>query len=210
MASADALRARVKRKRLIIQISLLVVTILTIWGAVTNAQYNLDRLNMTSGFTFLERGTGWNYSFSLLERDINDPYSYTLFVGLLNTLFVGFVCIVTTTVVGFVVGTARDARHPFLSFAANVHVQIFRNIPLILQAVFLYAILIHLGGPRQAISFGDVAYLSGRGLEMPGLNVTSGVALALLVTSILWGVAQIVRGVSLWRGLGLWLARHSG
>ena len=127
---------------------------------------------MTSGFSFLERDTGWDYSFSLIERSISDRYYYTLFVGLLNTLFVGFICIVTTTVFGFIIGTMRDSRHPALSFAANVYVQIFRNIPLILQAIFLYAILIHMGGPRQALNIGDVAFLSGRGLMLPGLNIS--------------------------------------
>ena len=206
MDTADQLRARSKRRKMALQGTLLAVTVLAIWGAVTNAQYNLDRLNMTSGFTFLERGTGWNFSFSLVERSINDPYSYTLFIGLLNTLFVGFVCIVTTTVIGFIVGTLRDALHPALRFAANVYIQIFRNIPLILQAIFLYAILIHMGGPRQAVSLGDIAFLSGRGLMLPGLNISPSVAVVLLLVSIAIGVGLIMRGVTLWRGLGLWLA----
>ncbi|WP_074840312.1 ABC transporter permease subunit [Marinovum algicola] len=180
------------------------MTALAVWGAVTNAQYNLTRLNMTSGFAFLDRGTGWNYSFSLVERSINDPYSYTLFIGLLNTLFVGFICIITTTIFGFLIGTLRDARHPALNFAASVYVQIFRNIPLILQAIFLYAILIHLGGPRQAVSFGDVAFLSGRGVMLPGLNVTPTVAVAILLASLGLGIGLILARTTLWRGLAIW------
>lgn len=205
MQSAEQLRARVKRRKLIVQGTILIITVLAVWGAVSNAQYNLTRLNMTSGFAFLERGTGWNYSFSLVERSINDPYAYTLFIGLLNTLFVGFTCIVTTTIFGFVVGTMRDARHPALNFAANVYVQIFRNIPLILQAVFLYALLIHIGGPRQAISLGDVAFLSGRGLMLPGLNVSPWVAVAMLGACLALAIGLILAKVTLWRGLAVWL-----
>ncbi|WP_420328899.1 ABC transporter permease subunit [Mameliella sp.] len=205
MQSAEQLRTRVKRRKLIVQGTILIITVLAVWGAVSNAQYNLTRLNMTSGFAFLERGTGWNYSFSLVERSINDPYAYTLFIGLLNTLFVGFTCIVTTTIFGFVVGTMRDARHPALNFAANVYVQIFRNIPLILQAVFLYALLIHIGGPRQAISLGDVAFLSGRGLMLPGLNVSPWVAVAMLGACLALAIGLILAKVTLWRGLAVWL-----
>ena len=205
MQSAEQLRTRVKRRKLIVQGTILIITVLAVWGAVSNAQYNLTRLNMTSGFAFLERGTGWNYSFSLVERSINDPYAYTLFIGLLNTLFVGFTCIVTTTIFGFVVGTMRDARHPALNFAANVYVQIFRNIPLILQAVFLYALLIHIGGPRQAISLGDVAFLSGRGLMLPGLNVSPWVAVAMLGACLALAIGLILAKVTLWRGLAGWL-----
>ena len=204
LTTVNKLRTRAQRRKASIQIAIVVLTALAIWGAVSNAQYNLDRLNMTSGFAFLDRGTGWSYSFSLIERSINDRYSYTLLVGLLNTLFVGFVSIFTTTFFGFIIGTLRDSRHPLLSFAANVYVQIFRNIPLILQAIFLYAILIHLGGPRQAISFADLAFLSGRGLMLPGLSITPAVAVALLVASLALLIGLILANVSLWRGLGLW------
>lgn len=205
MATAEELRAKVKRRKMTVQAIIVVLTLLAIWGAVSNAQYNLTRLNMTSGFSFLERGTGWDYSFSLVERSINDRYYYTLFIGLLNTLFVGFICIITTTIFGFLIGTMRDVRHPALSFAANVYVQIFRNIPLILQAIFLYAILIHMGGPRQAISFGDLAFLSGRGLMLPGLNITPTMAVALLLASLALAIGLIMAKVPLWRGLALWL-----
>ncbi|WP_283643293.1 ABC transporter permease subunit [Marinovum algicola] len=210
MTAAEQLRARARYRRLGMQAALVVVTLLAVWGAVSNAQYNLTRLNMTSGFGFLERGTGWNYSFSLVERSINDSYAYTLFIGLLNTLFVGFICIVTTTIFGFLIGTMRDVRHPALRFAASVYVQIFRNIPLILQAIFLYAILIHMGGPRQAVSLGDVAFLSGRGAMLPGLNVSPTVAVALLLASLALGVALILARPVFWRGLALWAGGSLG
>jgi His/Glu/Gln/Arg/opine family amino acid ABC transporter permease subunit len=205
MATAEQLRKRAKRRSVTIQSIIVVAIVLAIWGAVSNAQYNLTRLNMTSGFSFLERDTGWDYSFSLIERSISDRYYYTLFVGLLNTLFVGFICIVTTTVFGFIIGTMRDSIHPALSFAANVYVQIFRNIPLILQAIFLYAILIHMGGPRQAVNIGDVAFLSGRGLMLPGLNINPSVAIGLLLASVAIVVGLILVKVSLWRGIAVWL-----
>ena len=187
-----------------IQTAIVAVTVLAIWGAVSNAQYNLTRLNMTSGFSFLDRATGWNFSFSLVERSLNDTYSKTLFVGLLNTLFVGFICIVTTTFFGFIIGTMRDAMHPALRFAANVYIQIFRNVPLILQAIFLYAILIHMGGPRQALSLGDLFFLSGRGLMMPGLNVTPAVAIGLLIASFALAIGMVLSRQTLWRALGVW------
>ncbi|MGB1236076.1 MAG: ABC transporter permease subunit, partial [Planktomarina sp.] len=200
------LRSKVKRRKLIIQSAILVLIVVAIWGGVSNAQYNLTRLNMTSGFSFLERDTGWDYSFSLVERSISDRYYYTLFVGLLNTLFVGFICIVTTTVFGFIIGTMRDARHPVVKFAAGVYVQIFRNIPLILQVIFLYAVLIHLGGPRQAMNFGDIAFLSGRGMMLPGLNVSPAVAVGLLIACILLGIGLLKSKLTLWRGLAVWFA----
>ncbi|MEM6387959.1 MAG: ABC transporter permease subunit [Pseudomonadota bacterium] len=205
MAAAEALRARVKRRKFTVQALLVGLSILAIYGAISTARTNLEALGLTSGFGFLERSTGWDYSFSLIPKNISDPYSRTLFVGLLNTLFVGFIAIVLTTFFGFIIGTARDASNIAIKTMATIYVQTFRNIPLILQLVFLYAVLINLPGPRQAMSMADSIFLSNRGVMLPGLNVSSGVALTLLVLSIALGVIVIWRSLPLWKGLCIWI-----
>lgn len=205
MTTTEELRAKSRRRKLTIQVLLLVVTAIAIFGAVRSAQVNLAALGITSGFRFLERGTGWDYSFSLVERSINDPYARTLLIGFGNTLFVGFISIILSTIFGLIIGTARDAAHPAVKASATVYVQIFRNIPLILQAVFLYSVLIHFPGPRQAMSFLDGVFLSNRGLMLPGLNLPFGAALVLLVVIAAMGVGLIWRRVSALRGFGIWL-----
>lgn len=159
-------------KNTIIQITFLAFVILVITGAFTSARINLAELGISSGFSFLERSTGWGYSFSLLETSINDPYKWTLFMGFLNTLFLGTITIITSTVLGFIIGTARDSKNITLQAIATLFIQTFRNIPLILQLVFWYAVLIHMPSPRQAYDVFDVAYLSNRGLIIPSLNVS--------------------------------------
>ena len=206
MTTTEDLRARSRRRKLIIQTLLLAVTVIAILGAVRSAQQNLAALGITSGFGFLDRATGWDYSFSLVERSIDDPYWRTLLVGFGNTLFVGFVSIFLSTILGLIIGTARDSAHPAINAAATVYVQIFRNIPLILQAVFLYSVLIHFPGPRQAVTIADAVFVSNRGLMMPGLNLSLGVALGLLLTLLALAVALILRKVPLLRGFGIWLA----
>ncbi|WP_419913864.1 ABC transporter permease subunit [Hoeflea sp.] len=181
---AAQLKSRAKRRRQIIQGLLIAVTVAVIYGAVESARVNLTALGITSGFGFLERSTGWSYSFSLIDRSINDSYARTLTIGFLNTIFVGFLTIFLSTIVGFMVGTFRDARNPALKTAATVYTQIFRIIPLILQGIFWYAIVIHLPGPRQAMSLGDGVFLSNRGLMVPLLNVPLWVALVLVLVLI--------------------------
>lgn len=188
---AAELKSSAKRRRLIIQGLLIAVTVAVVYGAIESARVNLSALGITSGFGFLERSTGWSYSFSLIERSINDSYARTLTIGFLNTIFVGFLTIFLSTVVGFMVGTFRDARNPALKTAATVYTQIFRNIPLILQGIFWYAIVIHLPGPRQAMSLGDGIFLSNRGLMVPLLNVPLWVALVLVL--ILIGAGLLLR-----------------
>ncbi|MEM9604515.1 MAG: ABC transporter permease subunit [Pseudomonadota bacterium] len=174
-------------------------------GMVLSTQRNLDTLGITSGFGFLDRSTGWGYSFSLIPRSIDDTYRRTLTIGFLNTLFLGLLCIALSTVAGFIIGSVRDARNLALASVAACYIQLFRNIPLILQAVFWYAAFIHLPGPRQAMSLSDLVFLSNRGLLLPMLNVPLWAGLALLVGSLALAAGLVWRRVAVVRALVLWL-----
>ena len=112
-------------KPLVIQGIIAAIAVVVIWGAVRNAQINLEQLGLTSGFGFLERTTGWGYSFSLIERSINDSYARTLLIGVMNTAFLGALTIVTSTILGIVIGTLRDVPNMPLRFIADWFVHIF-------------------------------------------------------------------------------------
>ncbi|MEM8790196.1 MAG: ABC transporter permease subunit [Pseudomonadota bacterium] len=194
------------RQELALQVGLVILVLVVIVSAVRSAQINLTALGITSGFSFLERSTGWSYSFSLIERAIDDSYARTLLIGFLNTLFVGFISIFFATILGFVIGTLRDSRNLGLQAISGLYIQIFRNIPLILQIVFLYAILIHFPSPRQSLTLFDAVFMSNRGIFVPVLNIPIGVAAGAAVCSILLGV-----GAARWARSGLsafwiWLA----
>jgi len=202
----EELRARAARRKFAIQALLIVGVIVIIWSAIASARINLTALGITSGFGFLERSTGWSYSFSLIERNINDTYTKTLWIGFQNSVFVGFISIVLSTVLGFTIGTARDAHNLSIKAAATTFVQIFRNIPLILQVVFWYAILIHMPGPRQAISVGELAFISNRGVMLPGLNVASGIAVGIIAFSVLLFIALTIFKTTFGKKLILWFS----
>ena len=211
---ASGLKARInrrKRRRLIIQSALIMFSALITLSAVQSARINLEALGLVSGFEFLERSTGWSYSFSLIKRDINDSYARTLTIGFLNTVFLGFLTIVLSTVFGFLIGTLCDARNPALKTAAAIYIQIFRNIPLILQGIFWYAVVIHLPGPRQAMNLSEVIFLSNRGLVIPLLNVSLTVAFvmvsALITAAFFLSRLKIgfVKNVLALTGLGLFM-----
>lgn len=179
---------RMTARELVAQFVLVAFVVIVVVGAVRSAQINLAELGITSGFSFLDRDTGWSYSFSLIERSIDDTYRKTLFIGFLNTLFVGSVSIFFATILGFFIGTMRDNRNLGLQVASAGYIQIFRNIPLILQVVFLYAILIHLPGPKQAHSLGDLLFMSNRGIMVPVLTLPLGVVAGVVAASIALGV----------------------
>ncbi len=150
------------------------------------AKHNLDAQGITSGFDFLSRSTGWAVGFSLMPYTPNDTYFWVIIIGFTNTLFLGLIGLALATCIGTVVGVARTVENGPLNFLGAVYVEFFRNIPLIVQVFFWYALATRMPGPRQALSFLDSVFLSSRGFYMPGLNVSVGslflTAAVLLVT----------------------------
>ena len=174
-----------KTRAWIFQAVVLVVTIGLIVSFVVITRNNLLSQGIATGFGFLERSTGWPINFALIEVTDRSPYWRMLLAGLLNTLLVGFIGLILATIVGIFIGTIRISSNLILNIIGTVYVEIFRNVPLILQAIFWYAILTHLPLPRQAIHIGNFGFLSNRGLILPALDLpTTDVFLLAIATVI--------------------------
>lgn len=158
------------------------------------ARTNLEAQGLTSGFGFLKRATGWGVSFSLIPFETSDTYMKVIWVGLLNSLFLGAISLTLATVIGTAIGIMRVSGNRMAELVGTTYVEIFRNLPLLLQVFFWYAILISLPQPRQAVSIADIAFLSSRGIYLPGLNVTG--------LSVFIAVLTLVAAFGLW----LWLS----
>ena len=171
-------------KGIIIQILFLIFVIVLIVTAYTSGQTNLTKMGLTNGFSFLERSTGWSYSFSLIDHSTDDPYYRTLFSGFLNTFVLGITAIIFSTIFGFAIGTARDAKNFAVQGSAAIFIQIFRNIPLILQLIFWYAILIHLPSTRKAMGLFDVFFMSNRGVMLPTFNLNLSVWISIVAITL--------------------------
>ena len=161
---------------------------------IVNARQSLTEQGMTSGFGFLQRSTGWDFSFSALEYSISDTYQRTLLIGMVNTLVLGITGIFFATLIGIVIGLIRNSGNYLFSLLGTIYVETFRNVPLILQAVFWYSIFIHLPRPKQAYSIGESVFLSGRGFYFPLMNVSAAsIAAAILLLVLLWIVLWVAR-----------------
>jgi len=155
---------------------------------VINTRASLDAQSLTTGYGFLERATGWDFSFSVLPYSISDPYSRTILIGILNTLLLGFLGIFFATIIGTIIGLIRTSKNYLFSFLGTIYVEIFRNVPLILQAVFWYSIVAHLPKPRAAISLADTVFFTGRGVYFPGFNVYGWAIALIAILFIAWMV----------------------
>lgn len=153
------------------QVLILSMIIACGWWLFYTTVHNLDSRGITSGFDFLKRVAGFEIPFTMIDFSSEDSNGRVFWVGLLNTLLVSILGIIFATIIGVVVGIARLSKNWIVAKIATVYIEIFRNIPLLLQIFFWYfAVLGALPPIRQAMKngwFNDTFFLSNRGITMP-------------------------------------------
>lgn len=139
-----------------------------VWYLFSNTVANLTARNIATGFDFLGRQAGFAIGEQLIPYDAADSYFRALVVGLLNTLRVAVFGIVLATLIGGIIGIARLSSNWLLAKLAAGYVELFRNVPLLLQLFFWYAIITEiLPGPRQALNPLPDVFISNRGVKIP-------------------------------------------
>ncbi len=182
------------RRRILEGAYLLTLLVVIIYCFLT-ARDTINSMGMSSGFGFLERTTGFDIGFSLIEFSGMDSYARLLFAGLVNTLFLGIIGIVGANLIALVIALFRISGNGALALISATYIEIFRNIPLILQILFWYAILSHLPAPRMAEPILGGVFLTARGLFLPGLNIAP-IAAALwtiLIVALVTGFVFLAR-----------------
>ena len=140
------------------------------WSIVENTIANMEARDIRAGFGFLDETAGFSIMMSLVPYEPGDTYGRVFLVGLLNTLLVAGIGVVLATMVGFLVGIMRLSQNWVVSRLATIYVEIFRNVPLLLQILFWYtAVLKPLPGPRQVFERNTEIYfgISNRGITVP-------------------------------------------
>jgi len=135
---------------------------------VTNAQINMDNRGIAFGFGFLQQEASFDITFSLIDYDGSYSYARAFLVGLLNTILVSVIGIFFATLLGVIIGVSRLSENYLIAKVAEWYIEIFRNIPLILQIFFWYfAALRALPLPNEAINFYDISFLTVKGFYVP-------------------------------------------
>ena len=157
-----------KVRNLIPQIVVLTILISVIVYFVTNVQTNMGNRGIAFGFGFLNQESSFDITFSLIDYNGSYSYARAFLVGLLNTLLVSVIGIFFATILGVIIGVSRLSDNYLISKVAEWYVEIFRNIPLILQIFFWYfAALRALPLPNEAINFYDISFLTVKGFYVP-------------------------------------------
>ena len=188
-----------KTRNLLLQALFVLVVLVVVLGGWRNAQAVMQAQNMVSGFGFLRKSAGWDMAFSLIPLTAMDPYWRFFLAGILNTLFLGTMGLMLATLIGAMVGIARTSGNEMLMLLGRIHVDFFRNIPLILQVFFWYAVVTHLPAPRAALVAGPMT-LSNRGIYVPALNLGGSRVLAIAVVILATLVVALIFGTRRARG----------
>ncbi len=157
-----------RSKDLIPQVLTVLFIILVIIYFTVNAQNNMGNRGISFGFGFLSQESSFDIAFSLIDYDGSHSYAKAFLVGLLNTILVSVIGIFFATFLGVTVGISRLSQNYLISKTAEWYVEIFRNIPLILQIFFWYfAALRALPLTIDSISFYDISFLNVKGWYVP-------------------------------------------
>ena len=156
------------KKRLIPQV-LTLAFIFSVFAYFSyNAQVNMGNRGISFGYGFLSQESSFDITFSMIDYDGSYSYGRAFLVGLLNTLLVSVIGIVFCTILGVAVGIGRLSQNYLIAKAAEWYVEIFRNIPLLLQIFFwYYGALRLLPLPQDAMNFYDISYLTIKGWYVP-------------------------------------------
>ncbi len=111
------------------------------WFLTSNTLTNLRVRGIQSGFDFLIQPAGFGIGESLVPFDSASPYWKAFLVGLTNTIRVALIGIVIATLLGTAIGIGRLSRNFLLRGICTAYVELFRNIPVLLQLLMWYLLL---------------------------------------------------------------------
>ena len=156
------------------QFFLLFFFFLLIFYFTRNAQVNLLARNITSGFDFLSTNSGFDVQFSLIAYDGSFSFGRAYLVGLLNTLLVSFFGVIFASILGFIIGISRLSENLLLSKLSLFYVELFRNLPLILQIFFWYFVVLrNLPSTEKSLILLDFLIINVQGFYFPKFIFTN-------------------------------------
>lgn len=173
---------------LIFQAIALVLIALGIWFLAHNTQENMRIRGIQSGFDFLGTPAGFDIGESLIAYESTESYGKAIWVGVLNTLKVAIVGIVLTTIVGVSVGVGRFSRNALVRGLCYGYVELFRNVPILLQLLMWYLFFLEVLPPsHEAWNTGGLVFLSKAGLSFPVPSAGLGHVLTGVVAGVVAG-----------------------
>jgi general L-amino acid transport system permease protein len=176
---------------IIFQLITLAIIVSGGWFLWHNMQENMRVRGIQSGFDFLGTTAGFDIGETLIEYHPSETYGKAIWVGVLNTLKVAVIGIVLTSILGVLLGVGRFSRNALVRGLCYGYVELFRNVPILLQLLMWYLIFIEVLPPsNEAWNLADLFYLSKGGFSFPfpstGVGYVVAGAVVGLIAAVLW------------------------
>jgi general L-amino acid transport system permease protein len=159
-----------KFRALIIQVLALGLVVYGFYSLFQTTVDNLVARGIQTGTSFFDEVAPFQIGFSpFFDYKLGEStYIDVFFVGIQNTILVAVLGIVAATILGFFIGVIRLSPNWLISRGALAYIEIFRNVPLLLQIMFWnFAIFLpSLPAPKNSIELGAF-YLNARGFHTP-------------------------------------------
>jgi general L-amino acid transport system permease protein len=157
-----------------------------------NTLANMRIRGIQSGFDFITQPAGFSIGESVIEFDSNESYAKAFLVGLTNTFRVAIAGIVAATMLGTLVAIGRLSKNFLARTICGAYVDLFRNVPLLLQLFIWYFILTELLPSIEAplVPLPHV-FFSKNGLQFP-IPVWAGGHVFTLVGAAIGAIAFVM------------------
>ncbi len=145
---------------------------------INNTIQNLETLGKDFNFGFLSSRAGYDINQRLIEYTNNSTHGRAMVVGLLNTLLVAFLGCILATILGVIAGVLRLSKNWIVGRLMTVYVEAFRNIPVLLWILIIFAIMTESMPPPKdfrgdeataAMSLWETVAVSNQGIFIPRL-----------------------------------------
>jgi len=181
-------------RALVYQVIAVACIALVVWFLAHNTATNMRIRGIQSGFDFLTSAAGFDIGESLYPFDSGEPYWHAFLIGVTNTLRVAVLGIVLTTLLGTLIGMGRFSRNALVRGLCVTYVELFRNIPVLLQLLMWYLLFTEvLPASTEPLVMGPL-FLSKGGLNFP---------IPVWATGHVWATAGLLAGLPL-----AWLYRR--
>jgi len=157
-----------KVRGILFQILTILGLIAFLWYIGSNTMTNIEQRGIKTGFDFFNSTAGFSIDETPIEFSSTDTHGRVFLVGLSNTLIVAFFGIIFSTILGLIIGVLRLSNNWIIKKIAASYIDIFRNIPILLQILFWYNVVLSaLPSPKQSIDFFGSIFINNRGLYLP-------------------------------------------
>ena len=169
----------------VVVIGLLVLGILNFFRAA-------EARNLSLSYHFLGEAAGFPISDPAIPYEPSMTFGRAFLVGLLNTLRVSVLGIVTATIIGTLVALARLSPNWLMSKLALAYTEFHRNIPLlVLLFLWYFAVFNKLPKVEESLRLPGPIYMNKRGIFMTWPRLTED-GTAFLISLIVGVVSAII------------------